>query len=169
MCVGHDPVYDVGVAKGDGMRAVGHDPVCGVGATEGGGMRAVSHDPSLLRWTMVRSVPGSAVSFLVLTDTSEFGVFAALCQIVNGQTMCVRFSSRAFSFARRCYSAMGRELLAIMFALETFRRYLLGTRFRLVTDHRACFVYSRHWLWAVADGEFGCGEYIRYCAQLLMD
>lgn len=85
----------------------------------------------------VLSMPVDGVTFLVMTDASKYGAGCALVQIVNGETRYIRFAARAFNEAQRRYSATRRELLAIVFALKTFRGYLLGTKFDLWTDHRS--------------------------------
>ena len=47
------------------------------------------------------------------------------------------FASRLCSAAERNYNVTRRELLAVMFALKTFRQYLLGVKFTIRTDHAA--------------------------------
>ena len=49
----------------------------------------------------------------------------------------ISFYSKKLSSAQRNYSTYERECLAVIFALEHFRVYLLPRPFRLRTDHRA--------------------------------
>ena len=49
----------------------------------------------------------------------------------------VYFASRALNRAERKYSTTRKELLAVLWALKTFRPYLLGAPFVLRTDHNA--------------------------------
>ena len=78
--------------------------------------------------------------FVLYTDASKIAVGAALLQRdSNGVERAVSFISNKLSSAQRIernYSTFEREFLAVMFALENFRVYLLGRRFHLRTDHR---------------------------------
>jgi len=57
--------------------------------------------------------------------------------MVDGEERPVAFASRLCSAAERNYNVTRRELLAVMFALKTFRQYLLGVKFTIRTDHAA--------------------------------
>jgi hypothetical protein len=76
--------------------------------------------------------------FFVATDASNYGIGAVLFQKAgNGSIQYVRFASRALSKGERNYSATKKELLGIVYALESFRDYIWGQKFTLYTDHRA--------------------------------
>ena len=47
------------------------------------------------------------------------------------------FASRFLNNTEAKYSTNQLELLAIVWACEHFRTYLLGNRFQLLTDHKA--------------------------------
>ena len=49
----------------------------------------------------------------------------------------IYYSSRTLDVAQANYTTTEKELLAIVFALEKFRSYLLGTRIIVYTDHAA--------------------------------
>ena len=49
----------------------------------------------------------------------------------------VAYASRTLSDREKHYSAMEKEALAIVFATQNFRVYLLGKPFQLITDNRA--------------------------------
>lgn len=49
----------------------------------------------------------------------------------------VGFMARSLSSSERNYSTTKRELLAIIFALQKFRKFLWGTKFQIMCDHRA--------------------------------
>ena len=55
----------------------------------------------------------------------------------DGVERAISFISIKLSSAQRNYSTLERECLAIVCALDHFRVYLLGRKFRLRTDHRA--------------------------------
>lgn len=91
----------------------------------------------ILQRAPVLSAPRDGVRFICMTDASKVGAGAALAQFYDGRMHYIRFASRSFNSEQSKYSATRRELLAIIFALKTFRGYLLGTNFDLWTDHRA--------------------------------
>jgi len=49
----------------------------------------------------------------------------------------IYYASRTLDIAQANYTTTEKELLAIVFALEKFRSYLLGTRIIVYTDHAA--------------------------------
>lgn len=74
--------------------------------------------------------------FIVTTDASEYAVGAILSQGKLGEDRAISYASRAMSAAERNYNVTKKELLAIMYAIETFRPYIYGRNFTLVTDHQ---------------------------------
>ena len=49
----------------------------------------------------------------------------------------ITFASRKLSFAERNYTTTEREGLAMVYALQKFRHYLLGGHFKMFTDYSA--------------------------------
>ena len=47
----------------------------------------------------------------------------------------IAYASRKLSFAERNYTTTEREGLAMVYALQKFRNYLLGEHFKMFTDH----------------------------------
>ena len=74
--------------------------------------------------------------FKLDTDASSTAIGAVLSQLDGVTEKVVAYSSKQLNAAQRNYCATDRELLAIISALQTFRYYLLGKRFTLVTDHQ---------------------------------
>ena len=73
----------------------------------------------------------------VFVNGSPTGVGAILTQRDHrGNTYIVANGSRALSPVEQRYSQLEREALAILFACEKFKLYLLGSRFKIVTDHK---------------------------------
>ena len=72
-----------------------------------------------------------APPFILQTDASSVGVGAVLEQ--DGKV--VGYASRALTKAECQYSVIQRECLAAVYGMKQFRHYLLGRRFKLVTDH----------------------------------
>ncbi|SAL94830.1 hypothetical protein, partial, partial [Absidia glauca] len=81
--------------------------------------------------------PDPNLPFYVATDASNYGIGAALYQIINDQERFIGYMARSLSPSERNYSTNKRELLAIVFALKKFHKYLWGNPFTLYTDHRA--------------------------------
>ena len=76
--------------------------------------------------------------FIVQTDASDLGLGAVLTQRdKSGNERVISYASRALSEREKAFSATEKEALAVVFALEQFRVYLLGVHFLLVTDHSA--------------------------------
>lgn len=75
--------------------------------------------------------------FLVQVDASDKGIGAVLAQGTLGAEKPVVFLSRKLLPRETRYSTIEKECLAIKWALEALRYYLLGREFDLETDHRA--------------------------------
>ena len=73
--------------------------------------------------------------FQVHTDASKAGCGAMLAQQHNGTLRPVRFASKAFTPTESRWPTAHQELFAVKWALEQFRHYLIGRKFRVITDH----------------------------------
>lgn len=83
----------------------------------------------------VLKVPDFRKPFIVQTDASEVGVGAVLSQIVDGEEHPVMYLSRKLLPREKRYAVVEKECLAVRWAIETLKYYLLGREFTLVTDH----------------------------------
>jgi hypothetical protein len=90
--------------------------------------------------------PDFSQPFIVTTDASNYAVGAVLSQGPIGKDKPIAFASRTLNRAEGNYATTEKELLAILFAVKTFRPYLYGTKFKIVTDHRPLV-----WLFNVKD------------------
>ncbi len=75
--------------------------------------------------------------FTVQTNASQHGIGAVLLQEEQGQLKPVVYISRKLLPREVNYSTVEKECLAVKWALDSLRYYLLGRKFRLETDHRA--------------------------------
>jgi hypothetical protein len=67
----------------------------------------------------------------VVTDASTVGIGAVLLQ----DSRPIAFESRKLSDAEKNYHTTEQEMLAVVHALKTWRYYLEGATFTVVTDH----------------------------------
>ncbi|KYO43193.1 hypothetical protein Y1Q_0017518 [Alligator mississippiensis] len=79
--------------------------------------------------------PNFGKTFILQTDASETAVGAVLTQEEEGIERSIAYASRKLSSAERRYATIERECLAIRWAVDHFRYYLMGREFKLVTDH----------------------------------
>ena len=82
---------------------------------------------------------------ILSTDASTKGLGATLWQEDSEGRRPVAFASRFLNAAERNYAINELELLAVKWATEHFKHYLLGRRFTIETDHKALVaVLNRH-------------------------
>jgi hypothetical protein len=65
-------------------------------------------------------------------DASKFGLSACLMQ--DGQP--IQYASRAMTETEKEYAQLEKEMLAILFGLERFERYVYGRNIEVETDHK---------------------------------
>ncbi|KAK7915896.1 hypothetical protein WMY93_011657 [Mugilogobius chulae] len=81
--------------------------------------------------------PDFDLPFILQTDASGVGLGAVLLQEKDGDRRPVVFLSRRLLDRETRYSAVEKECLAMKWAIDSLRYYLLGRHFILETDHRA--------------------------------
>ncbi|KAK9046030.1 hypothetical protein V6N11_051932 [Hibiscus sabdariffa] len=75
--------------------------------------------------------------FELMCDALDTSVGVVLGQKIGKEPHIIAYTSRTLDSAQRNYSTTEKELLAIVFALEKFRSYLLGTNVIVFSDHAA--------------------------------
>ena len=72
----------------------------------------------------------------LVADASPVGLGAVLLQEQGGINRVIAYGHRSLSEVESRYSQTEREALGVVWACEHFKMYLLGSRFRLITDHK---------------------------------
>ncbi|KAJ8770395.1 hypothetical protein K2173_015009 [Erythroxylum novogranatense] len=75
--------------------------------------------------------------FEIMCDASNYVVGAVLGQRIEKNPHVIYYASKTLDNAQCNYSTTEKELLAIVFALEKFRSYFLGTKVIVFSDHAA--------------------------------
>ena len=72
-----------------------------------------------------------------MCDASDHSVGAVLGQRRDKVFLSVYYASKTLTETQINYTTTKKELLAVVFAFEKFRAYLVGTRVTVYTDHAA--------------------------------
>ena len=72
-----------------------------------------------------------------MCDASDYAVGAVLGQKKDGKTHVIYYASQTLNDAQMRYATTEKEMLAIVFAFEKFRSYLVGSKVIVYTDHAA--------------------------------
>ena len=75
--------------------------------------------------------------FEVMCDASDLAIGAVLGQREGGKPYMVYYVSKALNEAQRNYITTDKELLAVVYALDKLRAYLVGSDIIIFTDHSA--------------------------------
>nr|XP_027076975.1 uncharacterized protein LOC113700718 [Coffea arabica] len=99
--------------------------------------RAFDKLKELLTSPPIIQPPDWNLPFEIMCDASDHAVGAVLGQRVGKAAHVIYYASRALNGAQLNYSTTEKELLAVIFALEKFRSYLLGAKVIVFSDHAA--------------------------------
>ncbi|XP_071929727.1 uncharacterized protein [Coffea arabica] len=99
--------------------------------------RAFDKLKELLTSPPIIQPPDWRLPFEIMCDASDHAVGAVLGQRVGKAAHVIYYASRALNGAQLNYSTTEKELLAVIFALEKFRSYLLGAKVIVFSDHAA--------------------------------
>jgi hypothetical protein len=81
--------------------------------------------------------PNWELPFELMCDASDFAVGAVLGQRKDKVLSVVSYASRTLDDAQSNYTTTEKELLAILYAFDKFRSYLVGNQCIVYTDHAA--------------------------------
>ena len=81
--------------------------------------------------------PNWDLPFEIMCDASDFAIGAVLGQQIDKKLTAIFYASKTLADAQLYYMNTEKELLAVIFALEKFRPYVLGNKIMVYTDHAA--------------------------------
>ncbi|CAN6453712.1 unnamed protein product [Victoria cruziana] len=80
-------------------------------------------------------VPDWSLPFEIMCNALDFAIGAILGQRVEKKPVVIYYASKTLVDAQIHYTTIEKKLLAVVFALEKFRSYILGSRVVVYTDH----------------------------------
>ncbi|XP_063942447.1 uncharacterized protein LOC135150236 [Daucus carota subsp. sativus] len=88
--------------------------------------------------------PDWSQPFELMCDASDYAIGAVLVQRIDKRPHVIYYASKTLNDAQLNYSTTEKELLAVVFALEKFRSYLIGSKIIVYTDHAALkYLFSK--------------------------
>jgi hypothetical protein len=81
--------------------------------------------------------PDWSQPFEIMCDTSDYAVGAMLGQRKDGKVQTIYYASKTLNGAQLNYATTKKELLAVVFAFEKFRSYIVNSKVIVYTDHVA--------------------------------
>lgn len=85
----------------------------------------------------VLAIPDFTQPFSIHCDASNFALGAVLTQEIEGESHPIAYVSRKLRGGEVNYHTTEKECLAVVFALDKFRPYIEGYKFKVYTDHNA--------------------------------
>ena len=127
------------------------------------------HDDALSALKLRLTEPGAVIHaydptrpLYLMTDWSGMGVSAILGQRTEeGHEVIIAATSRTLTSSERRYSSFYGEALAVVYGVRSFRHYLHGVHFTIITDHQpltwlknSTTLTGMHLRWQVSLQEF---------------
>lgn len=104
--------------------------------------------------------PDFSLPFSIESDASDNAVGAALIQEINGEPRVIAYFSKKLSSTQKRYASVEKECLGVLLAIEHFRHYVEGTKFKVVTDARSLL-----WLFTIGV-ESGNSKLLRWALKI---
>jgi hypothetical protein len=100
-------------------------------------MKAFGALKKIMTSTPIILPPNRGVPFEIMCDALDYAVGAVLEQRVNKLPHVIYYASRTLNDALLNYFTTEKEFLALVFALDKFRSYLLDSKIIIYSDHTA--------------------------------
>ena len=81
--------------------------------------------------------PNWQLPFELMCNGSDLAIGVVLCKREDGKPHVVYYASKTLNETQRNYTTTENELLAVVYALDKFRAYLVGSDIVIFTDHSA--------------------------------
>ena len=89
--------------------------------------------------------PNWDLTFEIMCDASDYAVGAVLWQRIDKKPTAIWYASKTLAEAQMNYTTMEKELLAVVYTLEKFRPYILGSKIVIYTDHATLkYLFSKN-------------------------
>jgi hypothetical protein len=92
---------------------------------------------NFLTSTPIIQPPKWGAPFEIMCDASDYAIGAILGQRIDKLPHVIYYTRKTLNDAQLNYSTTEKELLAIIFVLDKFRSYLLGSKVIIYSDHAA--------------------------------
>ena len=73
--------------------------------------------------------------FDFMCNASNYAVGAILGQRIEKKPTAISYASKTLAEAQMNYTTMEKQIFALVYALEKFRPYILGSKIIIYTDH----------------------------------
>ena len=81
--------------------------------------------------------PNWDLPFEIMCDASDYAMGVVLAQRLDKKPTAICYASKTLNEAQINYTTTEKELLAVVYTLEKFRPYILGSKIIIYTDHAA--------------------------------
>ena len=72
-----------------------------------------------------------------MCEASDYAIGAVLGQREDKKAFVIYYASKTLDFSQANYTTTGKEFLVVVFALEKFRSYIVGSPITIFIDHAA--------------------------------
>ncbi|GJR95978.1 reverse transcriptase domain-containing protein [Tanacetum coccineum] len=93
--------------------------------------------PTTVKEAPILIAPNWDLPFELMCDASDFAIGAVLGQRKNKHFQPIHYASKTMTEAQAHYTTTEKELLAVVYAFEKFRSYLVLSKSIVYTDHSA--------------------------------
>lgn len=84
----------------------------------------------------VLQYPDFVLPFIITTDASGFAIGGILTQVKIGKDRPIAYTSTVLGGAEPRYDTYEKEALAIIHSVKTFRAYIYGRHFTIISEHK---------------------------------
>ena len=81
--------------------------------------------------------PNWDLPFEIMCDANDYAIGVVLGQREDKKAFVIYYASKTLDSAQANYTTTEKEFLAVVFALEKFRSYIVGSPVTIFTDHAA--------------------------------